>query len=154
MANRRRAEISVEFDTQGIEQRIAPDLESAVFRSVDEAIAGFILLTPPSVLVRLIWAERELVATVEGTWPRGAPDDSENESVAPATRPGATPPVLLAMMEEMRSQDRDAVTASRSLSPERVAEIASRASAFGMTLTMHNEGQVMELIVPIRYENA
>jgi hypothetical protein len=70
----RRSGISVDFVSHGIEERLDPDVESAVFRSVDEAISGYLALEPPSVVVRLDWAERELVATVAGTWPRVRPD--------------------------------------------------------------------------------
>ena len=65
----RRSGISVDFASQGIEGRLDPDVESVVFRSVDEAIAGYLALRPPSVIVRLDWSERELVVTVAGTWP-------------------------------------------------------------------------------------
>ena len=149
----RRAEISVDFDSQGIELRISPDLESAIFRCVDEAIAGYLALQPPSVVVRMDWTERELIATVEGTWSRARSEDGGSELGGGSSRPGDTPPVLLAMMEEKRSQDRNAVTASRSLSPDRVAEISNRARALGMTLTLRDEGQVMELVAPIVREN-
>jgi hypothetical protein len=145
----RRADINVDFDSQGIEERISPDLESAVFRCVDEAIAGYITLGPPSVIVRLDWTDRELIATVEGTWSRIRSADNSPDIAMPASRPGETPPVLLAMMEEKRSQDHHAQMASRSLPPERVAEISNRARALGMTLTMRDEGQVMELVAPI-----
>ena len=148
----RRADISVDFESQGIEERISPDLESAVFRSVDEAIAGYLAQRPPSVIVRLDWTERELIATVEGTWSRVREEDDSPDLAQPASRPGETPPVLLAMMEEKRSQEHDAQVASRSLSGERIAEISNRARALGMTLTMRDDGQLMELVVPIARE--
>ena len=66
----RRSGISVDFASQGNEDRLDPDVESAVYRSIDEAIAGYLAQDPPSVIVRLDWSERELIATVSGTWPR------------------------------------------------------------------------------------
>ncbi|MFV2062859.1 MAG: sensor histidine kinase [Chloroflexota bacterium] len=149
----RRAGISVDFDSQGSEERIAPDLESALFRSIDEAIAGYILLEPPSVVVRLDWTDREVTATVEGTWSRVRRDDDSPDLAIAATRAGETPAVLLAMMEEERSQEREAKAASRSLSPHRITEIGNRARALGMTLTMRDAGQTMELVAPIVREN-
>jgi hypothetical protein len=53
------------------------------------------------------------------------------------------------MMEELRSEERQAQVAARSLAPERIAEMEQRASALGMTLTLRDEGQVLELAVPI-----
>ena len=143
----RRSEIAIQFESQGIERRLPSDLESALFRSIDEAMAGFVTLRPPSVLVRLDWSERELLAIVEGTWPRQqseeeAKGDPEDTSTA---RAGETPPFLLAMMEEKRSADADALAASRSLPQERVDAIAKRALALGLTLTMRNGGRTMEL---------
>lgn len=145
----RRSGINVEFDSHGIEERLDTDLESAVYRSVVEAINGFLELRPPSVLVRLDWGNRELVATVEGTWPRVNPEGQSESSHQAASRSVETPPALLAMMEEKRSADREANLAMRALSPKTVSEIGDRARALGMTLTMRDEGQVMELVAPV-----
>jgi hypothetical protein len=120
-----------------------------VYRSVDEAIVGYLALKPPSVLVRMDWSPRELVATVEGTWPRVSPEGQSQASAAAASRSAETPPALLAMMEEKFSAEREAHRASRSLAPERVDEINTRARALGMKLTMRDDGQVMELVAPL-----
>lgn len=145
----RRSGINVDLASQGIEERLDPDIESAVFRSLDEAIAGYLALKPPSLIVRLDWSERELVATVAGTWPRVDPDGTAAVSTATDTRSSETPPALLAMMEENRSQDREARTVARSLPTERVVEIENRARALGLTLTIRDEGQTVELVAPI-----
>jgi two-component system, NarL family, sensor histidine kinase DegS len=144
----RRSGISVDFASQGSEARLDPDVESAVFRCVDEAIAGYLALRPPSVIVRLDWSERELLVTVAGTWPIVREDGVAAASSALDTRASETPPVLLAMMEEARSQDREARTAARSLPVERIAEITMRARALGLRLTTRDEGQTLELLVP------
>ena len=146
----RRSGINIDFDSQGIEERLDPDLESVVYRSVDEAIAGFLALRPPSVLVRLDWGERELVATVEGTWPRVNLEGQTESSEAATARSVDTPPALLAMMQEKRSADQAADRATRALPPDRVNEIGNRAQALGLTLTMRGEGQIMELVAPIK----
>ncbi len=145
----RRSGINVDFDSHGVEARIDTDIESAVYRSVDEAIAGYLALEPPSVLVRLEWSPRELVATVEGTWPRVSAEGQSESSAAAAARTVDTPPALLAMMEEKRSAERAANVASRSLTPERVNGISTRARALGMKLTMRDDGQAMELVAPL-----
>lgn len=144
----RRSGISVDFDSHGIEDRLDSDIESAVYRSVDEAIAGYLALQPPSVLIRLDWSEQELIATVEGTWPLVNPEGQAESSDAASARSVETPPALLAMMEEKRSEDRAVERASRSLPKETIAAISKRAQALGMTLTVRDEGQVMELVAP------
>jgi two-component system sensor histidine kinase DegS len=143
----RRSGISVDFESLGIERRLTPDLESALFRSIDEAIGGYVALRPPSVVVRLDWSEQELAATIEGTWPRTSSD--VDMTPISGARLGDTPPALLAMMEEKRASEREARLASRSLAPERLAEIAQRARAVGMTVTLREDGQVLELVLPI-----
>ena len=144
----RRSGISVDFASQGIEGRLDPDVESVVFRSVDEAVAGYLALRPPSVIVRLDWSERELVVTVAGTWPLLRPDGGADVTSATDSRTTETPPVLLAMMEENRSLDREASTMARSLPADRVAEISLRARALGLSLTIRDDGQTLELVVP------
>jgi two-component system sensor histidine kinase DegS len=146
----RRSGVSVDFASQGVEERLDPDIESALFRSVDEAIAGYLALHPPSIIVRLDWSERELLATVAGTWPLVRPDGGSEATATADSRSSETPPVLLAMMEENRSQDRETRTAARSLSPERIAEIEYRARALGMTLAIRDDGQTLELAAPKR----
>lgn len=146
----RRSGINVDYGSQGVETRLEPDLESAVYRSIDEAIAGYLELRPPSVLVRLDWSETDLVTTVEGTWPRMSSEGESESSASAASRSVDTPPALLAMMEEKRTADREADRVLRSLSTERVAAISHRARALGMTLTMRDQGQAMELVAPVR----
>jgi hypothetical protein len=144
----RRSGISVDFASQGIEGRLDPDVESVVFRSIDEAISGYLALRPPSVIVRLDWSERELAVTVAGTWPLVRPDGGAEATSATGSRTNETPPVLLAMMEEKRSQDRDARTVARSLPRDRVAEISLRARAMGLGLSIRDDGQTLELVAP------
>ncbi len=146
----RRTGINVEYDSHGPEERLDSDIESAIYRSVVEAIAGYLALRPPSVLVRLDWGERELVASVEGTWPRFNPEGQAEASEAATARSMETPPALLAMMEERRSADLEADVAARSLAPEKVKEIGERARALGLTLSIRDDGQIMELVAPIK----
>ena len=144
----RRAGISVDFDSHGIERRLTPDLESALFRCIDEAMGGYLALRPPSVIVRIDWSDQELAATIEGTWPRST-SDVDLTPVSTPSRLGETPAALLAMMEEKRASEREARLASRSLPPDRLAEIAQKARAVGMTVTLREDGQVLELVLSI-----
>ena len=101
-------------------------------------------LRPPRVLVALDWSGRELRAKIVGRWPRE--DGSSTEISNSGSRPGETPAYLLAMMEEKRSEERGARSASRSLP---LAELASRASAMGMRVNVHDDGQLIDLLATI-----
>ena len=144
-----RAGMNVEFDTHGVEERLDSDVESAIYRCIVEAVAGYIEMQPPSVLVRLDWGEHELVVTVEGTWPHVSPEGEAESSDAAAARGVDTPPALLAMMEEHRTAEREADMAQRSLPPAVVDTIGQRSRAIGLRMTMRSDGQIMELIAPV-----
>ena len=144
----RRAGINVEFDARGVEVRLDPDIESAVYRSVDEALAAYLELGPPAVLVRLDWGAQELISTVGASWPRELPEPTISAPEAEET--ADTPPALLAMMAEKRSERREADMRSRALPADKFEPINIRASALGMRLTMHEDGQVMELVAPLQ----
>jgi hypothetical protein len=75
-------------------------------------------------------------------------DGGTEVTSATGTRTTETPPALLAMMEENRSQDREARSAARSLPVDRVAEIGMRARALGLALTIRDDGQTLELVAP------
>ncbi len=53
----RRAGIPVEFDSLGSDRRLPMDLESGLFRMLDEAMAAYLAETPDRVVMKLDWAE-------------------------------------------------------------------------------------------------
>ncbi len=143
----KRTGVRVDFDSQGNEQRLPSDLESAVFRSIDQAVAGYVELKPPAVTVALDWSGRELRAKIGGRWPHE--DGASTEIASSTARPGETPAYLLAMMEEKRSEEREARSALRALPPAQLAELTSRATAMGMRVNVLYDGRLVELLAPI-----
>jgi signal transduction histidine kinase len=143
----RRSGVRVEVDSRGAEQRLGPDIETALYRSIDEAIAGYLQLVPPAVRVRLDWGQHELVVEVEAQWPRPVdPAAAEAGADASGALVTETPPALLAMMEEKRSAELEASWALHALPQETLSTIAERAQAMGLTMTVHDHGQRLELI--------
>ena len=123
----------VEFDSLGPEQRLPMDLESGLFRILDEAMAAYLSARAERVSIRLDWAE-QLEARVAGiagrrrahgrTRPRRPPRDKD------------LPPALAAMMEDRRADARDAIEAARReaivvLPPSTWREIQGRAATLG-----------------------
>jgi two-component system, NarL family, sensor histidine kinase DegS len=53
----RRSHIPVEFESVGQEQRLPIDVESAVFRMLDEAMSAYLAQGPERVVLRLDWAD-------------------------------------------------------------------------------------------------
>ena len=62
----RKAQVPVSFDSIGADRRIGNDLESGLFRIVDDAIGGYLSTRPARVEVRLDWTDHSLHASVRG----------------------------------------------------------------------------------------
>jgi two-component system sensor histidine kinase DegS len=136
----RRSGTTVGFDSVGADTRLATDLESGVFRIVEDAVQGMIEARPAELGVRLDWSETGLKATVHGR-PHGkpqAPADVAKAAVASARRDKQMPAALASMIHEQES------TAARGL-PDRVwAEIRERAEPLGIGVTLTEQGWRLE----------
>ena len=54
----RRAQIVVDFDSLGSDRRLPMELESGLFRMIDQALAGYLSTTPRRVVIRLDWGDQ------------------------------------------------------------------------------------------------
>ena len=142
----RRSGTSVRFDSVGADRRLPTELESGIFRIVDDAIVGFLEVNPLEIVVRLDWSESALRVTVRGQ-PKGAVETAEvkgRAAVAAARRDKALPAALASMIREQESDD-----AARSAGlPEHVrAEIEQRAAPLNARLAMSEDRWSLELVV-------
>jgi signal transduction histidine kinase len=138
----RRAQVPVEFDSLGPDRRLSMELESAIFRIVDESATALTATRPERVTVTLFWGATELTTTVRAHL---APRDEE--PVLPA--PGADVPAALVTMIESRRADRAAVVAAGGVPAEVRREITDRATALGGRVGVAADGQTIEVVVPI-----
>ena len=89
----RRANVPVEFESMGQDRRLPMDLESGLFRMLDEGLAAYLAAEPDSV-TRLDWSDRlvaDMVATRGDARARTAPRDRDPQRGDPphdAARPG------------------------------------------------------------------
>ena len=94
----RRAHVPVEFDSLGTDRRLAEDMESTIFRVLDEALAAYLALAPERVV-----APPRLVAT---SWRQAsAPSDPsccrpDHEEALPEIPTGDVPDQIRQMIEE------------------------------------------------------
>ncbi|HEX6867432.1 MAG TPA: histidine kinase [Candidatus Limnocylindrales bacterium] len=142
----RRAGVPVDFDTLGPERRLPMDLESGLFRILDEAMAAYLSARAERVSIRLDWSD-QVGARVSAS--RSAAD------VGPATTPDAgtdanLPPALAAMMEDRRADARDAIEAARreaivALPPSTWREIQGRAATLGIAAELSADGAELSL---------
>ena len=90
----RRAGVPVEFDSLGQDRRLPMDLESGLFRILDEALAAYLGGRPDRVSLRLDWGE-QLEAHVLGVAQRRRrpqPAAADAEAGRRRQRPTCRPP--------------------------------------------------------------
>ena len=149
----RRAGIPVEFESMGQDRRLQMDLESGLFRMLDEALAGYLSAAPDRVTLRLDWAD-QLEARMGAT--RAIADVKRVSSIdVPEPEAGKDlPPALAEMFEQRLADEREA--AENAIRESIVAlpaanwrEIQSRASSIGVSAELSAEGNELRLVADI-----
>jgi two-component system sensor histidine kinase DegS len=148
----RRAQIPVEFDSAGADRRLPIDVESGLFRMIDQAVAAYLAARPERVAVRLDWSDR-FEATVEAVVPEPAAPEVPAERPEPqpergrgrrSAAPAELPPALAALIEERRSREAALAeeASARYRLPERILrEIRSRAAPIGVVVEIIDAGR-------------
>ncbi len=145
-----RAGIPVEFESMGQDRRLPMDLESGLFRMLDEALAAYLGAAPDRVTLVLDWAD-QLEARVRATRAVVEPPRS-SDADAPAPEPGKElPPALAAMFEERKEDERQAAEAAVresivELPVTKWREIQGRASSIGVTAELLLDGSELRLL--------
>jgi len=154
----RRAGIAVEFDSMGQDRRLPMDLESGLFRIVDETLAAFLGLAPDRVSLKLEWSVQVEVRVAASRTPVVTPSTippvvaAEPRKKSGKDQPaGELPPALAAMIEERMADERDAAEAARLaaiviMPPSTWREIQTRAASIGVTAELLDEGSQLVLL--------
>ena len=144
----RRVGVAVEFESVGVDRRLPVDLESGLFRMVDDALAAHVAGNPDRLSLRLDWGERLAIELTAGRTPEVVPD-------AELPAEGAElPPALAEMVAERRRAHADAVEAARVRSLARLPdqawrEVSSRARILGVEAEMLDDGARLHLEVEL-----
>jgi two-component system sensor histidine kinase DegS len=147
----RRAGIPVEFDSMGQDRRLPVDLESGLFRMLDEALAAYLAAAPDRVWLRLDWAE-QLEARIGATRAVAEPRRTSNVDVPAVDAAGKDlPPALAEMFEQRRADEREAAEAAIrasivALPAANWREIQGRASSIGVTAELLSDGSEVRLV--------
>jgi two-component system, NarL family, sensor histidine kinase DegS len=150
-----RAGIPVEFESIGADHRLVVDLESSLFRIVDEALAAYLASIPDGVSVHLDWSDGVVVVDVAArrapTEAIAAADRQVQEAIDAAEAAGKDlPPALESMLAERRSQAEAAASAARdaavaALPKSTWREIQQRASSTGVVAELLDGGARLHL---------
>jgi two-component system, NarL family, sensor histidine kinase DegS len=145
----RRAHVQVEFESLGQDRRLPMDVESAIFRIMDETLAAYLSLAPERILMRLDWTD-ELEARVSA---HRTPVASTAEPL-PAMPTDDVPDAIRRMI-----QDRHDARAAAEAAAEAAAivvlpagtrrDIAARAGSIGAMVEVGAGGGEVRLVVPL-----
>jgi two-component system, NarL family, sensor histidine kinase DegS len=121
----RRAQVPVDFESMGADRRLPMELESGMFRMVEESLAGYLTGHPERVELRLDWTKGTLEAVVRSirkAVDEAVPEESgaQQSSDAETSRgrmrgrpkPEAEMPAALAAMIEDRRDEKAAAQAA------------------------------------------
>ncbi len=145
----RRAHVPVEFESLGTDRRLPMDVESAVFRILDEAIAAYLHLAPERVLLRLDWGD-ELEAHLSA---QRAPAVSGGEPL-PDVPTGDTPDALKQMIQDRHDARAAAAVAAETaaivaLPPQARRDALERAGSIGARVEIDAGGGELRLVVAL-----
>ena len=150
----RRAQIAVDFETFGVDRRLPMELESGLFRILDEALAAFLASQPDRVTIRLEWGDG-LDARVVAVRASAVPADVAAPDAATPGRRGSRrtepmeplPAALAEMIEDRRAADSAAVRLGTGM-PETIwGDIQQRATTMGIRAELSEDGRDLRLSV-------
>ena len=151
----RRAGVSVEFDSVGQDRRIDVDLESSLFRIIDEALTGYLAGRPDRIAIRLDWTDDVVEARVTADRdPTKQMADADQEVAAAVQAVAGTdkdlPPALETMMADRRERAEARSVAAReaaivALPAATWREIENRAATTGILAELSDGGGTLQL---------
>jgi len=154
-----RAQVPIDFDSTGADQRLPADVESTLFRMIDEALAGFVSVRPNRISLRLDWGIRLVIVLSTPYVPPvaaiGTADEIEASVVAAAAEARkaggqeALPPALAAMMRDRVTDAAPLVReqAETALPEEVWRGIVDRASTIGVDVDLDEAGHRVRIAV-------
>lgn len=153
----RRSQVPIEFESYGTDRRLPMDVESALFRIIDETVTGFLSCHPDRVSIRFEWAPDKTEARISAR--REGVEDLEEQEVdesLPPDKRGKTvdrdiPEALRAMIDETRAAKvtrAERATQPLALPPNTWREIQQRSDTIGVTAELVDEGREVILVLP------
>jgi two-component system, NarL family, sensor histidine kinase DegS len=148
-----RSGVAVDLEVSGSDRRVRAELESAIFRIVDEAVIGFLATKPLGIQVHLEWTETALIAMVRVV-PATTPATPAPAAPAPAPAPaGANVPAALAdMIRDQREDEAERRAAAAAAQARAIAlpdatwrAIQVRAHAAGVEVALTEDGRRLEI---------
>jgi two-component system sensor histidine kinase DegS len=144
----RRAGFAVAFESVGVDRRLPVDMESGIFRIVDEAMASYLAARPDRISLGLDWGD-SLVVNLRAS---RTPKDVVAMEFAEDGKP--MPPALAEMVADRRAKHEAATEAARTAAvirlPARLQrDLVHRAETIGLTAEVLDDGGCLRLTVAV-----
>jgi hypothetical protein len=146
-----RTGVRIRFESVGADHRLEPELESNLFRIVDDAVTGFLQGASEDIHVRLDWTDDALVGTIRNNVEADAGSPAEGAPGEP-TEPDDVPEALAAMIEDQRDRARETAAARHrafALPESTASAIRARAASIGIEVWTEEEGRLLGVRVPV-----
>jgi two-component system sensor histidine kinase DegS len=155
----RRSQVPIEFESYGSDRRLPMDVESALFRLIDETITGFLSCHPDRISIRFEWAtdktEARISARREDAEVAVEPEVEEPQLTDKRGKPieREIPDALRAMIDETRAAK--VTRAARANQPLSLPantwrEIQQRSDTIGVSAELVDEGREIVLVLLAR----
>ena len=140
----RRAGVTVRFESVGADKRLKSELESALFRVIDDAMSGYLSGSPAALSVKLDWTQGRVSATIHASTAAATENAaSRAHAVVTAARHERTMPAALASM--IREQEADDTLKATGLPEAAWSEIQMRADAAQLEVTLSGDRSTLEV---------
>ncbi|MFN8629625.1 MAG: hypothetical protein U0838_04685 [Chloroflexota bacterium] len=138
-----RSHVPVEFESHGQDRRLSMELESTIFRMLDEGLAAYVAQGPDRATVTLEWAPAELGAVVSA---RRTPQYPESEALPPVPE-GDVPDTIRRMIADRHEAQAAAISAAEEAAqlplPAAVRrDLLERAAAIGAAVEILDDGEI------------
>lgn len=134
----RRTGVPVRFESGGQDRRLGEELESGLFRIVENALDGFVGRKPAEVTIRLEWADEEVSASIHSR-PAGAEAHPSEWRPPSLDEESDVPPALAGVMRDRQEYEATKATErlrATALRPEVWSGIQARAAALGFEVSL------------------
>jgi two-component system, NarL family, sensor histidine kinase DegS len=145
----RRAHVPAEFESLGADRRLPMDVESGVFRLLDEAMGAYLALGPERLLLRLDWGD-ELEARLSAYRTPAKSGDAP----LPEVPTGDVPDAIKQMIQDRHDARDAAVVAAEQaaivvLPAAACRDAQERAGSIGARVEIGGGGSELLLVVPL-----
>ncbi len=150
----RRSQVPIEFESYGPDRRLPMDVESALFRLIDETVTGFLSCHPDRISIRFEWATGRTEARISARREELDEEPEGDESI-PTDRHGKAlerdlPEALKAMIDETRAakvRRAERITQPLTLPTNTWREVQQRSDTIGVSAELVDDGREVVLVL-------